>query len=283
MFTAAAVPVCASAVGRNDDPDELQSVGEKKTAGDSDAESLFDSDKLSRRSDVEFRVDNTVRFIRNERETKYSSSTVFYGDLAFDFVGDYGEIVVFSFRAQKFMLIDPIRRMRTVVEETELDRFLGRIKEIFAEKKDSFSLFMADPDFTVSRKEDEFFFQSKWIDYRVKTVPFNDEKLADAYFRFVEAMGKLNVYMNPGSLTPLARISANRKIMGDGLFPEKISTEIFPKGKTIFTKAYQIESDATIARRLSERDRNRINRAVHFYEQFQFVGFRTYFEKTSSR
>ncbi len=235
-------------------------------------------------SGSQFRIDNTVNFIRNERETRYESSTVFYGDLVFDFIGDNGEIVVYSFRSQKFVLIDPIRRMRTVIDEQELERFASRIKEIVKEeKRDSFSLFLIEPSFEISRKENEYFFQSRWIDYRATTQPLDNEKIADAYFRFVEAMAKLNIYMNPGVLTPLARIEANKTFMETALFPGKIVMEIYPKGKNIFAKTLVVENTAALARRISERDRNRINRAVHFYEQFPFVSFSEYFEKNNGK
>ena len=232
----------------------------------------------------QFRIDNSVSFIHNERETKYQSSTVFYGDLVFDFIGDNGEIVVYSLRAQKFVLIDPIRRMRTAIDEQELERFTSRIKEIIKEeKKDGFSLFLIDPSFEISCKENEYFFQSRWIDYRATTQILDNEKIADAYFRFVEAMGKLNVYMNPGVLTPLARIEANKTFMESALFPEKIVMEIYPKGKNIFAKTFVVENTAALARRISECDRNRITRAVHFYEQFPFVSFSEYFEKNNGK
>ena len=275
-------PSSSNGAPSKNDADEAVSKDKEDSESPDDGD-WFDAESVSGASEIEFRVDADVRFIRNERQTKYSSSTVFHGDLAFDFVGDNGEIVVYSFRAQKFVLIDPIRRMRSVIDEAELDRFVDRIKTILHEKKDGFTTFMTNPSFTVSQKEDEFFFQSKWIDYRVKTIPFGDEQIADVYFRFVEAMGKLNVYMNPGSLTPLARIEANRKFMEESRFPEKITTEIYPKGKTIFTKTYQIENESTLSRRLSERDRSRIARAVQFFEQFQYVSFKTYFEKSASR
>ena len=115
------------------------------------------------------------------------------------------------------------------------------------------------------------------------TSSFESEEQADAYFRFADAMGKLNVYMNPGVVTPLARMVANRKFMQESLFPKKVVSEIYPKGKTIFTKTFQVENEASLSRRLSERDRSRINRAIHFFAQFPYVSFKTYFEKTSER
>lgn len=232
---------------------------------------------------LQFRVDSVSRFIRNERVAKYSSSSVFCDDMAFDFVGDNGEIVIYSFRFQKFTLIDPIRRIRTEIDESEVDRFIERIKTLLRNKDDGFSVFMTKPSFEVSEKENEYFFQSKWIDYRVTTSPMDDEQVADVYFRFLDAMGKLNVYLNPGVITPLARMEANRKCMQDSRFPEKVVSEIYPKGKNIFTKTYQVENESSLSRRISDRDRNRVNRAAHFFEQFPFVSFKTYVEKTGGK
>lgn len=232
---------------------------------------------------LQFRVDNVVKMTRNEREVSFSSSTVFYGDLVFDFVGDNGEIVVFSFTDDKFALIDPIRRMRAELNLDEVERFIARIDPILRDKDDRFVNFMLQPKFETSKKEDEFFFQSKFIDYRVATRSFEDDQIANAYFQFSNALGKLNVYMNPGTITPLARIEVNQKLAESSRFPEKIITDVYPKGKNIFSKTVRIVNESTLARRLSERDRNRINRALHFYAQFPLVSFQTYFEKTSER
>ncbi|MGN1065228.1 MAG: hypothetical protein ACI4QC_07440 [Thermoguttaceae bacterium] len=238
---------------------------------------------------MQFRVDNTVRVLRNdrlpqaEREVSFESSTVFYDNLVFDYVGDNGEIVVFSFNEKKFALIDPIRRMRTELGLDEIERFLSRVKPILREKNDKFVNFMIDPSFEISKKEDELFFQSKFIDYHISTRGFENQQIADAYFQFTDALGKLNVYMNPGAVTPLARIEANKRLKESVSFPETIVTDVYPNGKTIFNKTVHIVNESTLARRLSERDRNRVNRTIHFFAQFPMVNFQTYFEKTAER
>lgn len=231
----------------------------------------------------QFRVDNVVRLSQNEREQDFKSSTVFYDDLVFDFVGDNGEIVVYSFTEKKFALLDPLRRLRTELELDEIERFLERIRPILREKNDKFVNFMLKPDFEVSQKENEFFFQSKFIDYHIATRVIDDPKVAEAYFLFTNALGKLNVYMNPGAVTPFARLEANKQLQDDARFPEKIVTDVYPKGKTIFTKTVHITNEATLVWRLSERDKNRVNRTLHFFAQFPTVNFQTYFEKTADR
>ena len=237
----------------------------------------------STESPRQFRVDNTVRLSQNERKASFKSSTVFYDDVVFDFVGDNGEIVVYSFVERKFELIDPIRRVRAELELDEIERFLSRVKPILREKDDKFVNFMLEPKFETSQKEDELFFQSKFIDYHITTESFENDAVAEAYFQFANALGKLNVYMNPGSVTPLARLEANKKLSEDSRFPNKIVTDVYPNGKTIFTKTIHIVNESTLARRLSERDRNRVNRTIHFFTQFPLVSFQTYFEKTAER
>lgn len=237
----------------------------------------------STESPRQFRVDNTVRLSQNERKASFKSSTVFYDDFVFDFVGDNGEIVVYSFIERKFELIDPIRRVRAELELDEIERFLSRVRPILREKDDKFVNFMLEPKFETSKKEDELFFQSKYIDYHISTESFENDAVAEAYFQFANALGKLNVYMNPGSVTPLARLEANKKLAEDLRFPNKIVTDVYPNGKTIFTKTIHIVNESTLARRLSERDRNRVNRTIHFFAQFPLVSFQTYFEKTAER
>lgn len=231
----------------------------------------------------QFRVDNVVRLSQNDREVSFKSSTIFYGNFVFDFVGDNGEIVVYSFVDRKFELLDPIRRMRAELELDEIERFLKRVRPFLEERNDKFVNFMLDPRFDVSYKDNELFFQSKYIDYHIETSVFEDEETAEAYFNFTNALGKLNVYMNPGTVTPLARLEANKKLSNESRFPMKIETDVYPKGKNLFTKTIHIINESKIARRLSERDRNRLNRAVHFFAQFPLVNFQTYFEKSSER
>ncbi len=263
---------------RADEPASEEAKEETKSELDSP---WVDSVDLVGEGALQFRVDNVVSYTKNEREFEFRSSTVFCGDLAFDFVGENGEIVVYSFKSQKYALVDPIRRIRAELDAAEIERFLERVKPILRDK-DGFAAFMVEPSFEVSEKENELFFQSKWIDYHIDTSAFEDEQIADAYFKFVDALGKLNVYMNPGAVTPLARVETNATLAKASRFPAKVVADIYPKGKTIFTRAVQIRNESSIARRLSQRDRNRVHRAIHFIAQFPLVPFQTYFEKTTT-
>lgn len=233
---------------------------------------------------LRFRVDSVVKFSRNEDEERsFRTSSVFFDDFAFDFIGDNGEIIIYSFSEKKFALIDPIRRLRTEVGADEIDRFLENVKPLLEERDDGFCAFMTAPSFEVSQKENELLFQSKWIDYRATTRAFDDPNIALAYFDFSNALCKLNVFMNPGSVTPLARLAINRRLQDEARFPEKLIVDVYPKGKMFFNRSFQASNEYKLARRLSEKDRNRVMRAIHFAAQFQEVNFRTYYTKSSER
>ncbi|MBP3558894.1 MAG: hypothetical protein J6K20_14490 [Thermoguttaceae bacterium] len=233
---------------------------------------------------LRFRVDSVVKFSRNEDEERsFRTSSVFFDDFAFDFIGDNGEIIIYSFSEKKFALIDPIRRLRTEVDAEEIDRFLENVKPLLEKRNDAFCAFMLEPTFEVSRKEDELLFQSKWIDYRATTRAFDDPEIAVAYFDFANALCKLNVFMNPGAVTPLARLAVNRRFQEEARFPEKLVVDVYPKGKMFFNRSFQASNEYKLARRLSEKDRNRVMRAIHFAAQFQEVSFRTYYQKSNER
>jgi len=256
------------------------------------SESVFHFDSSTRwpewdaasETSLRFRVDAVVKFSRNEDEERsFRTSSVFFDDFAFDFIGDNGEIIIYSFSEKKFALIDPIRRLRTEVDAEEIERFLENVKPLLEKRDDAFCAFMLEPTFEVSRKEDELLFQSKWIDYRATTRAFDDPQIADAYFDFANALCKLNVFMNPGSVTPLARLELNRRFQEEARFPEKLVVDVYPKGKMFFNRSFQASNEYKLARRLSEKDRNRVMRAIHFAAQFQEVNFRTYYQKSNDR
>ena len=286
-----AATVAAGANLRADETNGGASQNESETNAES-AGSVFHFDSSTRwpewestsETSLRFRVDAVVKFSRNEDEERsFRTSSVFFDDLAFDFIGDNGEIIIYSFSEKKFALIDPIRRLRTEVDAEEIDRFLENVKPLLEERDDAFCAFMLEPTFEVSRKEDELLFQSKWIDYRATTRVFDDPKIADAYFDFANALCKLNVFMNPGSITPLARLEINRRFQDETRFPEKLVVDVYPKGKMFFNRSFQASNEYKLARRLSEKDRNRVMRAIHFAAQFQEVSFRTYYQKSSER
>ncbi len=225
-----------------------------------------------------FRIDSTVRMTDNELVTEIKTSTIFGEDAVFDFIGDNGEIIIYQWKAKIFTLIDPIHRVQTDLSLEDVDAFLVRIRSMLTEKKDKFTQFMLDPYFetTANEQGDSLVFQSKFIDYIVRIRPFDDSTLTEDYYQFSQAYSKLNIYLNPGTTTPFARIVINDHLLKKGAFPERFDISVYPKGKWLFGKVVKIESEHKMVRRLSEKDKGRIVRAIHFSEQFPKIPFGKY-------
>lgn len=223
-------------------------------------------------------MDSVVRLENDNVLTQIKTSTIFSDGAVFDFIGDNGEITIYRPDSKNFILLDPIHRIQTELALEDIDQFLDRIRELLVQKDDKFNQFMAKPEFDFSKSEDdkEFLFQSKWIDYRIKTVPFEDPGIIDSFFDFSDAYSKLNIYLNPGTTTPFARIHINQILKKEVRFPEQFTLSVYPGGKRLFSRAVKIESRHTIIRRLSEKDKGRIIRALHFVEQFQKLPFGKY-------
>ena len=225
-----------------------------------------------------FRIDSTIRIVQDEKILEIKSSTIFSDRLVIDFIGDNGEIIVFDRKEQLFTLIDPIHRIQTELTLEEVNEFLTNIRGLLAEKKDRFCRFMLAPEFEVSKNDEsgEMLFESKWIDYKIVTRSFDEPKLAEEYFTFSEAYLRLNIFLNPGTLTPLARARVNETLRQENRFPAKIHQTIFPKGKWLFARIIEIQNDSKLVRRLSEDDQGKIVRAMHFARQFPKMTYGNY-------
>lgn len=227
-----------------------------------------------------FRIDSTLTIEREEEIVKIKSSTIFSDKMVFDFIGDNGEIIVYHRTKGLFTLLDPIHRVQTELKQSEIDEFLANISGALIEEKNKFCLFMLNPVFEISRNDElgEMIFESKWVDYRIASRQFDAVELAGDYFEFSDAYSRLNVYLNPGTLTPLARIKVNETLRAETRFPEKISVAVYPKGKWLFAKMVQFQSEHKIVRRLSENDRGRMLRALLFSRQFPKMTFGKYYQ-----
>ncbi len=229
-----------------------------------------------------FRVDSVVRLEKTDSITEIKTSTVFSEGAVFDFIGDNGEIIIYRKEKGLFILIDPIHRVQSELSLEDIEVFLVNIRSRLLQNKDKFNRFMAEPLFDITKNEtgDELIFQSRWIEYKVQLRSFEEAGLDNEYYLFSDVYSKLNIYLNPGVTTPFARIQINEELRRTGQFPHYIEIALYPKGKWLFGKVIKIESRHTLVRRLSEQDKGRITRALHFEVQFPKIPFGRYQKMT---
>ena len=230
----------------------------------------------------QFRIDNvmTIRKEGKEDGVRIVTTTLFGKGVVIDFIGDNDEVIIYNRKTKSFTLLDPIHRVQTELTLAEIDEFLATLRTFVAEKKDPLSNFLLDPKFDVTRSDQsgEISFSSKWYEYFIETRSFDDPLLSDAYFEFIDVYTKLNLYLNPGVFTPMARMAVNGLLAREKRFPAKIRLILYPKGKSLFAKPDIITSEHKIIRRLAEEDLGRIVRASHFAEQFPKLTFGNYFQ-----
>ena len=230
----------------------------------------------------QFRIDNvmTIRKEGKEDGVQIVTTTLFGKGVVIDFIGDNDEIIIYNRKAKNFILLDPIHRVQTELALSEIDEFIASLRTAIAEKKDSMSQFLLDPKFDITRSDEagEVSFASKWYEYFIVTRSFDDPLLSEAYFEFISVYTKLNLFLNPGVYTPMARMAVNELLAREGRFPAKIRLILYPKGKSLFAKPDIITSEHKIIRRLAEEDLGRIVRASHFAEQFPKLTFGNYYK-----
>ena len=229
-----------------------------------------------------FRIDNTLT-IREEGKSngvKIETATLFGHGMVIDFIGDNDEIIIYDRGKKNFILLDPIHRVQTELSAADVDHFLTNLRATIGEKDDKFYRFILNPEFEISRSDEsgELLFQSKWFDYRITTRSFDDPAISDDYFEFSDVYCKLNVYLNPGTFTPLARRVVNETLCREKRFPAQVHLKFYPGGKRLFAKSIEFDSEHRIIRRLSEEDHGRIVRAIHFSKQFQKMTFGNYYK-----
>ena len=230
----------------------------------------------------QFRIDNvmTIRKEGKEDGVRVATTTLFGQGVVIDFIGDNDEVIIYNRKTKTFTLLDPIHRVQTELTLAEIDEFIASLRTFVAEKKDPLSNFLLDPKFDVTRSDEagEISFASKWYEYFIETRSFDDPLLSDAYFEFINVYTKLNLYLNPGVFTPMARMAVNDLLTREKRFPAKIRLILYPKGKALFAKPDIITSEHKIIRRLAEEDLGRIVRATHFAEQFPKITFGNYYQ-----
>lgn len=282
LFGIGTVPGRASATkGDSDAPSSAESTVDVPRTNPPDGE---DSETASLNR---FRIDSvlTIREDGKSEGIKIETTTLFSKGAVIDFIGDNDEIIIYNRVRKNFILLDPIHRIQTELTIADIDLFLSNLRKSISEKEDKFYQFILHPEFDISRNDEsgELFFQSKWFEYRILTRSFADPVLCGDYFEFSEVYSKLNIYLNPGTFTPMARMKINETLQGEKRFPAQIALTFYPNGKRLFAKSVEIKSEHKMIRRLSEEDHGRIVRANHFSRQFPKMTFGNYYKTVTEK
>jgi hypothetical protein len=239
---------------------------------------------------IVLRVENQI-FAGDREKPFFESTTFFNGSKIYDFLNRPSEITLLDLDAGKFVLLNPVARVKTEIPIKQIDGELLGLIDRFAEEEDSFIRFLFEPNFKTSLEEST---QTISLEHPHMVYRITGQKIATAddggsivrqYQIFADSYAKLNTFLRPGSRPPFARMAVNRAVAEQEWVPKSIDLTIKPKTglAAVANKPIKMRSAHKIAMKLSEADRQRISQAEVYLSIFNPVGLVEYQEKMTDR
>jgi hypothetical protein len=228
---------------------------------------------------AEFRIENRV-FLDEEPEPVSESVTFFQGGRVFDFFGDEnGEIAVFDPANERFILLDPARRIKTEVKTSYLDSYVEVLKKKATGHENEFVRFLAEPKFERSYDQDaaRLTMKSPTMTYHVDTIPAASEEAARVYGQFSDAYARLSAVTSDVPLPPFPRLAVNAVLRERKELPKRVERTVERTGLgPLPDKSVTIHSEHKIAWRLLDSDKQRISTAGKYLAAFDDVPLQVY-------
>ncbi|MGD0900808.1 MAG: hypothetical protein ABR915_23495 [Thermoguttaceae bacterium] len=221
----------------------------------------------------DFRIENRV-YVSNQRQPDAHSTTIFYGGVIYDFLDEPAEIVIFEKASQRFILLDPGRRVTSELSTSEITAFLARIRRRAMQHPEALVRFLADPAFAerFDKATGELTLENKWLTYRARLSAASPE-VARQYREFSDRFAQLNSVLNPAARPPFARLCLNEALASRQATASAIDLSVTPTkgGKTAIVRS---RHDLTAS--LSAADLKRVAEAREALTTFQPVSFEQY-------
>lgn len=178
----------------------------------------------------EFRVDSKV-FLKDAKEPFAEITTLFRAGVVYDYVND-GEITVFDPVRQRFILLDPARKVKCEVLSKRIREFTREMSARIAKSEDEILRFMAAPKFNMTEQPDgRFTFASQWITYRVETIAPENTTALRQYEEFADWSAQLNPLTDPRALPPFPRLQVNRALREHGRLPVNVEVTLVRRSR----------------------------------------------------
>lgn len=227
----------------------------------------------------EFRVENRV-YLGNSKKPEVVSTTLFTGDRTIDVLETPEEITVFDFRLKRVTLLNPRRREKAELDFATIHALTAELQRWSAKQSDPFLQFMADPEVEISHQPDksQWTFDSRWMTYRLSTVPFENSAMADAYWRFSDWSCRLNTLLRPGSPPPFYRLTINDTLAQEELFPSEVVLRHRPRNLIEFLphRRVVVRSEHVLVPGITTAERERLRQIEEFVQIFHAVRFDQY-------
>lgn len=226
----------------------------------------------------DFRVENRV-FLGADKQPVTRTTTLFYQGVVYDYLEDPAEITIFDAARDRFVLLNPPRRIKTELSVTRVKAFVDELQRwALLEQPHEFFRFLAAPELeeTVDDQTGRMSFASPWITYELTTTPLDNPDLLHRYREFCDAQCLLNTRIDPGSRPPQARLIVNAALAEQAWFPVEVRLTLRPRGAGPLGKKITARSEHKLVRWLPESDRKRIARTDRLLATFRELSFADY-------
>jgi hypothetical protein len=225
----------------------------------------------------DFHVESSVSRV-GDKKPLLETTTLFYKEIVYDFLTDPQgsrdpETTIFDPRRQRFVVLDPHRKICAEVGLSDLQDFIKKIRLEAAGAKDGLLNFLSNPQFTEKENEGQVEFNSSWMIYRLKTEPAKSAEISRQYGEFSHWSSQLNVMINPQTLPPFGRMAVSEKLEQRKLLPTEVYMTISPKGpapKLILRAEHRFQWT------ILEKDRQQIDEAQRQFKAFRQVSLQQY-------
>ncbi len=211
--------------------------------------------------------------------------TLFHKGLVYDFLSEPAEVRVFKNNAAdgsgRFIVLDTQRKLRSEISTQHIARFMAGVKTWAKEQGDPLLQFAAQPSFDEtfqvdpSGKHGELVLSSKVLTYRLKTVSAKDGDRLRAYRRYADWSKQLHVFLNGRSTPPFPWLVVSESIARHSVLPEEVTITIAAH-RPERPQEVVMRAKHEIRWRLSQQDRERINRVDQELVNFRLVKFDQY-------
>ena len=211
-----------------------------------------------------------VNKVYSGRDLVSSSTTLFEGDRAYDFLVHPDETIILSPVEGKIDLLDNANKIRAEVTNEELTSFGEALRQKAQRAESEAMRFYAEPAFReeLDPETREVVLSSPWITYRAKPVAPPNADVLRRYEKYVSWQAQLNALVNPGAPPAGPRMELNSALARRQMLAEEVSvrrTSTAPGGNA------SLRAEHRFTWQLGDPDRARIAEAKQRMQSYRLV------------
>ena len=225
----------------------------------------------------DFRIETQV-FLADEAEPISENVTFFKSGVVYDFLSEPNQIAIFrmteSTQSGTLILLDPKRKLRTDLTTEEILLYSRGLQDWATTHEDPLLKFSANPDFkeTFDERDGTLTLTHERMRYRLLTQACN-ESTSTQYKEFSDWYVRAAARMHQGALPPFPRLMVNAALARHQVIPREVHLEVPPSGGH---PALNVRSQHEVLQRLSQSDRQEIEKAQKFLAEFKKVDFKEF-------